>query len=206
MFHDRFLFSFPVTNKDIVHRFYVVKKIDSGKMTQITVYDEKKHGDLAPSIVDIHIACTLEDYRTVATFVPPFDAAKREAMTRFFEDQLSRAKPGGTDDLILAFSDDHAGEEKLAGYVTLNKPVTESGPFRAHVQRLFVSPDFRRQGIARKMMMKLEEVAKVQGRTYLVGTKTRNESRIRRYELDQADEGLLETRDCVTKPGQKCLS
>ena len=50
----------------------------------------------------------------------------------------------------------------------LSKPVTQTGPFRGIVEKLFVAPKWRRKGVAKTMMRKLEEVAREEGRTMLV--------------------------------------
>jgi GNAT superfamily N-acetyltransferase len=50
----------------------------------------------------------------------------------------------------------------------LNKPFAETGPFRAEVLKLFASPTHQRKGIAKLQMVKLEEVARKEGRTLLV--------------------------------------
>lgn len=67
-----------------------------------------------------------------------------------------------------ALEPDDKGE--LAGYVFLEKPFSETGPFRASVQKLLVSPKYRRRGIARILMAKLEEVAREEGRTLIVSS------------------------------------
>ena len=56
------------------------------------------------------------------------------------------------------------------GVVMLSKPPSEKGPFRAWVEKLLVSPSFRRRGVARKLMKKLEELGKASGRTLLVSS------------------------------------
>jgi GNAT superfamily N-acetyltransferase len=47
-------------------------------------------------------------------------------------------------------------------------PVSETGTFRDIVEKLLVSPEHRRKGIAKVLMLKLEEIARVEGRTLLV--------------------------------------
>ena len=137
-------------------------------MADIVVYETEKHRHLAQSFVDIHMACTIDDPRTVANFTLPFTPERQTRMREYWEHRLHEARPGSTDTIIMAFSKNTKGDAVLSGYVTLHQPVTESGPFRGLVQRLFVSPDFRRQGIARNLMAKLEEVAGERGRTLLV--------------------------------------
>lgn len=58
-------------------------------------------------------------------------------------------------------------EAQVVGAVVLHKPIAETGPFRADVLKLFISPDHRRKGLAKKLMVKLEEVARREGRTLL---------------------------------------
>lgn len=80
---------------------------------------------------------------------------------------LARADDGddGDDD---DGGDDGAAEEVLAGYVQLHMPDSESGPMRGHVQKLFVGTEFRRQGVARALMGRVEGVARGRGRWNLV--------------------------------------
>lgn len=59
-------------------------------------------------------------------------------------------------------------EQEIAGYVSLGKPITETGPFRGAVEKLLVHPKYRGLGIARRVMAKLEEVALAEGRGLLV--------------------------------------
>ena len=48
---------------------------------------------------------------------------------------------------------------EVAGVVTLSTTPSQTGPFRAVVEKLFVSPLHRRRGIARRIMAHLESVA-----------------------------------------------
>lgn len=59
-------------------------------------------------------------------------------------------------------------EEQLAGCVSLDHTTVETGPFRAEIEKLLVDPRFRRRGVARALMVKLEEVARERGATLLV--------------------------------------
>lgn len=132
------------------------------------VLDPVKDRHLVPAFVDIHIACVLHD-SLIATFRPPFDAAKRDLMTKWWHarfDEASRderviiavmGKLRDADDMpppsklapeqkyetpaILGDSKAaEGGEEVLAGYVTMHKPVTETGPFRGPIEKLLVNP------------------------------------------------------------------
>ncbi|KIW33447.1 uncharacterized protein PV07_00299 [Cladophialophora immunda] len=66
------------------------------------------------------------------------------------------ANPPGTEEL------------EVSGVVSLATPFSQTGPFRALVQKLFVSPLHRRRGIARQLMARLEGVAVGLGRWNLM--------------------------------------
>ncbi|EHY53226.1 hypothetical protein ABEF92_001621 [Exophiala dermatitidis] len=56
----------------------------------------------------------------------------------------------------------HSGSSvalEVSGVVSLSTSTSQTGPFRALVEKLFVSPLHRRKGIARVIMSKLEQVA-----------------------------------------------
>lgn len=60
------------------------------------------------------------------------------------------------------------GNEEVAGYVMLDMPENETGPFRGGVEKLLVSPRWRERGVARRVMGFLEVVARREGRGLLV--------------------------------------
>jgi GNAT superfamily N-acetyltransferase len=158
----------------------------------VTVFDPKQHSHLLTSFVDIHIACILND-SLVATFMPPFSAEKRETMSKWWSarfDEVSQGRrmifismaSGGHADLMPAPRTPHDlyespaivsgtashDEQVLAGYVSLDMPFSETGPFRGPIEKLLVNPRYRRRGIARMMMDLLEVEAKKAGRPLLV--------------------------------------
>lgn len=57
---------------------------------------------------------------------------------------------------------------EVSGVVALSTPFSQTGPFRAIVQKLFVSPLHRQRGIARRMLVKLEDVALAHNRWNLM--------------------------------------
>jgi len=59
-------------------------------------------------------------------------------------------------------------ELEVAGVVSLSMPSSETGPFRALVQKLFVSPFHRRRGIATQLLTELERQALERGRWSLM--------------------------------------
>lgn len=65
-------------------------------------------------------------------------------------------------------TDDQEDALEVSGIVSLETPFSQTGPFRAIVQKLFVHPLHRRRGIARKIMARLETIAVAQGRWNLM--------------------------------------
>lgn len=63
-----------------------------------------------------------------------------------------------------------AEEPKLevSGVISLSLPASETGPFRANVQNLFVSRFHRRRGTASALMLELEEQARKNDRWNLI--------------------------------------
>ncbi|KAJ6514731.1 acetyltransferase [Mycena vulgaris] len=120
------------------------------------------HAALIPSFADIHIACIETDH-TIATFTPPLN---RDVIIEWWKERADEAAAGRRI-IFMALADNPGGAAQLAGYVILFRPLTETGPFRGSVEKLLVSPNFRRRGIAKKLMEKLEEVAKIRGQTLL---------------------------------------
>lgn len=59
-------------------------------------------------------------------------------------------------------------EGRIAGVVELAHKLPPNQPHRAEVNKLLVHPDFRRRGLARKLMLRLEEEARTLGKTLLV--------------------------------------
>ena len=127
------------------------------------VYDHDRHQHLLPSFVDIHIDCIKTD-QTTATFRPPL---KPEKMLAWWHSRGEETAAGHRS-IIMLLADSGTDADELAGYVMLEKPVTETGPFRGNVEKLLVSPNHRRKGVGRGLMMKLEEEARKEGRTLLV--------------------------------------
>ena len=167
--------------------------------SEVLVFDPKTHSHLLPSFVDIHIACVLHD-NLIATFLPPFTTDKRAIMTKWWQarfDEVSREErviiialgsASAADELPVLANDGqdyesaaisagksgkvHAsGDQILTGYVSLSKPMSETGPFRGPVEKLLVNPRFRKRGIARQMMGEIEVVARKEGRTLLVSSR-----------------------------------
>ena len=126
-------------------------------------FDPEKHQSLLPSVVDIHIAC-IEIDKAIATFRPPLQRGK---MLQWWQSQAKEVAEGHRV-ILMYLSASNTGDEEVTGVVMLVKSMTETGPFRAVVEKLLVSPNHRQHGIARQLMRKLEEVAQRDERTLLV--------------------------------------
>lgn len=118
------------------------------------------------AMADVHIDCIMNSH-TMATFLPPLS---RE---RIIEYHASKAKEirSGVYSIIAEWvpvdssnppSDDVViwKDRELAGFVMLHRTPSETGPFRAYVEKLLVSSRFRKRGVARRVMAKLEDEAR----------------------------------------------
>lgn len=141
-------------------------------------------------MVHLHAACVLHD-GTLATFLPPLD---HDTMFKWWEERVSEVELGKRH-VIVSVSEvaqrtgsleapwynseskrdwpvlkggGGGGGLEVSGVVMLATPFSQTGPFRAEIEKLFVSPLHRRRGIAKAMMIKLEEVALQNGRWNLL--------------------------------------
>jgi len=64
--------------------------------------------------------------------------------------------------VLLAWSD-----EQIAGTVQMDLDTPPNQPHRASVEKVLVHPNFHRRGIARALMLALEDLARTEGRTLL---------------------------------------
>ncbi|KAJ6460643.1 acetyltransferase [Mycena sanguinolenta] len=147
----------------------------------------ERHIALVPAFADIHIACIETDH-TIATFRPPL---RRDVIIDWWRDRV-RDVIDGKRIMIMVLAEDAEGKQQLAGYVVLYRPLTETGPFRGGVEKLFVSPNFRRRGLARILMEKLEEQAKINGQTLLaLDTDTESAAEIVYRKLGYIELGII---------------
>lgn len=93
------------------------------------------------------------------SFVLPFSRGEAAA---FWRDQVAPAVAEGTRRVLLA----RLGGE-IAGTVQLDLGTPPNQAHRAEVKKLLVHPDARRRGIARSLMIAIEEEARRTGRTLL---------------------------------------
>lgn len=111
---------------------------------------------LIPALAGILIDC-VEGGASVS-FMLPID---RPAAERFYEGVVEKIAQGASI-LLVAFLD---GEP--VGSVQLTPETKPNQPHRADVQKLLVAPRSRNRGIARALMVALEETAEARGRTLL---------------------------------------
>ncbi|THY24739.1 acyl-CoA N-acyltransferase [Aureobasidium pullulans] len=133
-------------------------------LSPVIIFEPGKHDYLIPAFAFIHEDCVETDY-TLATFHPPFHhkdpSTPDERVLKYWQNNAAKA----ADEQKVIFM--QMVGEKLAGYVALGSQACETGPFRGSVEKLLVSPRYRRMGIAKRLMAKLEEVALSRGTTLL---------------------------------------
>ena len=117
----------------------------------VIVFEPGKHDYLIPAFAFIHEDCVETDH-TLATFQPPFKHVTPETPDpRVFEYWKNNAARAAEDTkvIFMQMAVSESGQEELAGYVALGSQASETGPFRGSVEKLLVSPRYRRRGIAR---------------------------------------------------------
>lgn len=145
-------------------------------------------------IVHVHAQCILHD-GTLVTFLPPLSYPKMLAYWRSRLEEVSQksrhiiinlqpvsSRTAVVPNIPLFAADIDPSpatpvisisgvDYEVGGVVSLYKPESETGPFRAELEKLFTSPSHRRKGIARLIIRELERVAREDGRwSILLGT------------------------------------
>jgi len=93
------------------------------------------------------------------SFVLPFSLDDARA---FWRDQVLPRAAAGTRRVLVA-----RVERRIVGTVQLDLATPPNQRHRAEVLKLLVHPDARRRGIARALMLAIEDVARAEGRTLL---------------------------------------
>jgi ribosomal protein S18 acetylase RimI-like enzyme len=136
----------------------------------VIIFEPGKHDYLIPAFAFIHEDVVVTDH-TMASFHPPFQNQDPETpdprVLEYWKNNAAQVAENNKV-MFMQMAISESGHEELAGYVALGSQATETGPFRGSVQKLLVSPRYRRRGIAKRLMSKLEEVARVRGTTLLV--------------------------------------
>ncbi len=132
-----------------------------------------------PASVDAHIemlgdvlhACVQAG--ASVSFVVPFSLS--EAKT-FWRDQVLPAVYDGSRRVLLA-----RWAEQIVGTVQIDRATPPNQPHRAEVKKLLVHPRARRRGIARSLMLAVEDQARAERRTLLTLDTVRGSSAERLY-------------------------
>jgi GNAT superfamily N-acetyltransferase len=124
------------------------------------LYDPATDTHFLDQIARLQAHCILVDGQNM-TFVPPLSHDKILASWQ----QWSRDVEQGNRVIVLQLSLD---EQEVAGVVALVWSSGETSAHRAEVGRLIVSPNFRKQGVARRVMGVLEQEARARGRWMIV--------------------------------------
>ncbi|KAI7322448.1 hypothetical protein KC315_g8819 [Hortaea werneckii] len=128
------------------------------------LFEPSQHQAIVDQLATIHRDCVLQD-GTLATFIPDeqgnLDISK---VIKYWSDRSEQVAKGARE-IILQFTD--STQSELAGFVSLDMPSSETGPFRGMVEKMLVSPQHRYKGVARRVMAGLESVAIERGRTVL---------------------------------------
>lgn len=149
---------------------------------------------LIPYLAAIHANCITADH-AIVTFLPPLN---QDRLLQYWKDCIADVRAGHRA-IILLFDESGASAPtdvsvaspsaaapgnpgatsgktidglNLMGVVMLYTPYSETGGFRGWVEKLLVSPKFRRRGAARALMGALEEEAIRRGKTLLVSLTT----------------------------------
>lgn len=134
-------------------------------MGTIIEYQHTRDEALLSQLIDIHISCVLTD-NMLARFLPPFTDEKKIRMKDFYAQRIAAVNEGSQHLLLCVDGEDDG--RNVMGMVFLSKPWSETGPFRAGVELLMVSPRHRRKGVAKRLMNQLETVAVEHKRDLLV--------------------------------------
>ena len=92
-------------------------------------------------------------------FILPFS---REDAAAFWRDRIFPTVKAGTCRVLLAYRD-----RELVGTVQIDLATPPNQPHRGEVKKLLVHPSARRGGIARELMLAIEDEARLAGRTLL---------------------------------------
>ncbi|KAL7929966.1 acyl-CoA N-acyltransferase [Trichoderma chlorosporum] len=138
-------------------------------MERITIipFSPSQHNHLIPAIIQIHIDCIQSD-GALLRFHPPFTPEKLQRMESFWNERFSQISTGRRIILIALISSDGKDPGDVAGIIELGMTEADTGPFRGDVEMLMVSPNYRRRGLANKLISELEGIAKEKKRTLLL--------------------------------------
>lgn len=129
------------------------------------------HTHLIPYLAALHASCITHD-RLTATFLPPLS---HEKLLSWWKDRIAEITQG-TRLMWILIKDDGSPNDTpsktvtgpdVVGVVMLSMPFSETGHFRASIEKLLVHVNWRRRGGAKKLLEVLEDQARDRGRTML---------------------------------------
>ena len=134
------------------------------------LFSPQAHANLIPYLAALHASCITHDNQAL-TFLPPLS---HEKLLSWWKDRIAEASSDTRLIWILVKDDAPRPSEQaqvagpdLVGVVMLSTPFSETGPFRASVEKLLVHVNWRRRGGAKKLLQVLEAGARERGRTLL---------------------------------------
>jgi ribosomal protein S18 acetylase RimI-like enzyme len=127
------------------------------RQTTISMFTTDDIADHVRELGALLHACVLDG--ASISFVLPFTADDSKA---FWSNNVLPAVRGGTRLLLVAYQN-----ERIVGSVQLDYDTPPNQPHRAEVRKLLVHPAFRRQGIAKALMIELERLASRLGRSLI---------------------------------------
>ena len=131
---------------------------------------------------------TVSTDNIVMRFHPPWTPSKKQKVLHFWTSRLSPDAPDADGRLTLlalaspsksttdsTITSSNTNGPELAGMVELLTPqnALDTGPFRAELEVLMVSPQYRRFGLARRLVQELERQALLRRRTQVTLSTTR---------------------------------
>ncbi|KAI9171207.1 Acetyltransferase [Paramyrothecium foliicola] len=131
-------------------------------------FTSSQHSHLVPYLAAIHASCITHD-RTIATFLPPLS---HEKLLSWWKERIAEVNDGKRLIFILVSELDPDPTVKprgpeVMGVVMLSMPYSETGSFRAYVEKLLIHKSFRGRGGARALISAMEGEAAKLGRTML---------------------------------------
>ncbi|KAH8818867.1 acetyltransferase [Flagelloscypha sp. PMI_526] len=147
----------------------------SSSSIEIVQYSHAVHSKRLPEFATILIE-SMEQDGLIATFTRPWNP---DFITKWYEERaVETERPWdyatdpsvqkGARAIVMAFEKKDGSKDELVGYIMLAASFNQTGPFRSSVEKLVVSPQHRRKGIARLLMAKLEQIALQRKRTLII--------------------------------------
>lgn len=126
---------------------------------QIERIQTEEAEDVLQGLIEVLVDCVNQGDGASISFHPPLDRQRAES---FWRNKFADVATGNR--VLLVAKD----ADRIAGTVMLEFMTMDNQPHRGEVQKLLVHSDFRRGGIAKALMVAIEQAAFDAGRTLLV--------------------------------------